>query len=537
VTELNFKGKEFVYNHHLAVPFRPLVTNLKKSVGPASLDGNLIVHGDNLHALKALLPTYAGKVDCIFIDPPYNTGNESWCYNDNVNAPMIKQWLEDNPIGIDDGLRHDKWCAMMWPRLRLLYELLSESGFIFVCIDNNESARLKLILDEIFGGDNFRNEIIIRRGVKNVQSQFEDIDSLAVGHDTLLLYSKSPETRLPKLMAVSENDEPGKWDTFWRGTDRETMRYELFGQLPETGQWRWKESRAILAKQNYDNYLNQFADKISLDEFYHLQTQELGMDCDLLRLNDDDVVQYYVPPRNYKLMSDVWMRIPTAGRLTDFPHEKHLDLVETILKWVTGPEAIVLDSFAGSGTTAHAVLNVNLKDGGRRKFISVEMEDYAYKTTAKRVRDAISEIKRVHGGLCDFENLQFSFCTLGEPIELDKILTGKTLPDFTGLGAALFHMATNTSFDPKKMKEAKFYLGESEAAHIWMLYKPDLDWLKSPDAALTLTRAKQFAKNKSSKRHLVFAPARYVSKKLLAENNLPVEFVPLPYALYRIERA
>ena len=113
MTELNFKGKEFVYNHHLSVPFRPLVVHPEKGVGEPSLDGNLIIHGDNLHALKALLPLYAGKVDCIFIDPPYNTGNEGWCYNDNVNAPMIKEWLDANPVGIEDGLRHDKWCAMM----------------------------------------------------------------------------------------------------------------------------------------------------------------------------------------------------------------------------------------------------------------------------------------------------------------------------------------------------------------------------------------------------------------------------------------
>lgn len=117
MTELVFKGKEFVWNHHLAVPFRPLEMHPEKGIGPARLDGNLIVQGDNLHALKALLPMYAGKVDCIFIDPPYNTGNEGWAYNDNVNAPMIREWLDANPIGIEDGLRHDKWCAMMWPRL------------------------------------------------------------------------------------------------------------------------------------------------------------------------------------------------------------------------------------------------------------------------------------------------------------------------------------------------------------------------------------------------------------------------------------
>lgn len=128
MTELSFKGKEFVYNHHLAVPFRPLVPHADKGIGPVALDGNLIVHGDNLDALKSLLPLYAGNVDCIFIDPPYNTGNEGWAYNDNVNSPMIKEWLAANPIGIEDGLRHDKWCAMMWPRLRLLHELLADDG-------------------------------------------------------------------------------------------------------------------------------------------------------------------------------------------------------------------------------------------------------------------------------------------------------------------------------------------------------------------------------------------------------------------------
>jgi hypothetical protein len=139
VTELQFKGKEFVYNHHLTVPHRPLVVDAAKGIGAPRLDGNLIIQGDNLHALKALLPTHAGRVDCIFIDPPYNTGNEGWAYNDNVNSPMIKEWLAANPIGIEDGLRHDKWCAMMWPRLRLLWELLAEGGTLWVTLDDNEA--------------------------------------------------------------------------------------------------------------------------------------------------------------------------------------------------------------------------------------------------------------------------------------------------------------------------------------------------------------------------------------------------------------
>jgi adenine-specific DNA-methyltransferase len=160
MTELNFKGKEFVYNNHLSVPFRPLVTHAEKGIGEPLLDGNLIIHGDNLEALKALLPFYAGKVDCIFIDPPYNTGNEGWCYNDNVNAPMIKEWLAANPVGEEDGLRHDKWCAMMWPRLRLLKELLAETGSLWMTLDDNEVHRAKLILDEVFGDNCFSTQIV-----------------------------------------------------------------------------------------------------------------------------------------------------------------------------------------------------------------------------------------------------------------------------------------------------------------------------------------------------------------------------------------
>jgi adenine-specific DNA-methyltransferase len=190
VTELNFKGKEFVYNHHLAVPFRPLEPHAKKSIGAVALDGNLIIHGDNLHALKALLPMYAGKVDCVFIDPPYNTGNEGWSYNDNVNSPMIKEWLSANPVGVEDGLRHDKWCAMMWPRLRLLYELLSEHGSLWMTLDDNEVHRARSMLDEIFGAECCIGQIAWQK-----RTSRENRATLSPSIDHILVYSKPlPET-------------------------------------------------------------------------------------------------------------------------------------------------------------------------------------------------------------------------------------------------------------------------------------------------------------------------------------------------------
>jgi adenine-specific DNA-methyltransferase len=160
VPSLDFKGKAFVYAHHLTVPFRELVPDGKKSclskgAAPA-LDGNLIIHGDNLHALKALLPLYAGKVDCVFIDPPYNTGNEGWRYNDNVRSPVAKEWLKKTAsVDREDLERHDKWACMMWPRLKLLHELVSPTGSIWVTLDDNEAQRGKILLDEILVSKTF----------------------------------------------------------------------------------------------------------------------------------------------------------------------------------------------------------------------------------------------------------------------------------------------------------------------------------------------------------------------------------------------
>ena len=280
---------------------------------------------------------------------------------------------------------------------------------------------------------------------------------------------------------------------------------------------------------------------------------------------------------------------------SEFQTPKPVELVNRILNIAaSNEEAIILDSFAGSGTTAHAVMEANKRDGGNRRFILVEMEDYADRLTAERIRRVIDGyaftgtqktelareklnwrtiekfadlihkvegIENLHGHEYDrikkevkagelivtgertvaerAEGLggTFTYCTLGDPVELDKVLSGETLPPYAGLGAALFHMATNRALDLAAMREADFYLGSTEGQHVWLIYQPDLDWLKAPEAALTLSRAKAFAASDPEKRHLVFAPARYVSQKMLAEQNIPVEFVPLPFALYRIDRS
>jgi len=604
--ELIFKGKEFVYNHHLAVPFRPLVPHAKKSVGKPQLDGNLIIHGDNLHALKALLPMYAGKVDCIFIDPPYNTGNEGWSYNDNVNSPMLREWLNSNPVGIEDGLRHDKWCALMYPRFRLLHELLSETGSLWLTLDDNEMHRARAMLDEIFGEQNFVSEVIWQK--MDSPSRNAADRPFSSYHDYLIVYAKDievlslfQETRESILEAYPLLLQDGrrarrrqlrKNGSNARREDRPTMWYvleapdgtETWPIAPEGWEGRWVLRKEEWLRRQSDG-MTEWVQRDGKWTPYYIEVaptvpmapwSTLWTDVDQNRQAKADLTQIF-------------------GRDVDFQTPKPVSLIERVLQISTSTNSIILDSFAGSGTTAHAALRTNKKDGGNRKFILVECEDYADKLTAERVRRVINgyefdgtqreelfrerltftNIKKADkllDQIVSIENLEghrfdaikkvvkdgelivtgekavknrteglggsFAFCTLGEPLELDKLLTGETLPSFEALGAVLFHMAANQAFDAAQMaeKDGIGYLGESSSYHVWLIYKPDLDFLKSREAALTLTRAKEFAERMPDKRHLVFAPARFVSQKMLNEQNLPVEFAPLPFALYRIER-
>ena len=216
---LQFKGKVFVENLHLGVPYHELTPVRGKGLSkPVSLHDNLIVHGDNLAALKALLPTYHGKVKCIYIDPPYNTGNEGWAYNDRVNSPMMKDWL-GKVVDRDDLTRHDKWCCMMLPRLKLLRELLRDDGAIFVSIDDNEVHRLRCLMDEVFGEENFLTTVIWQKvfSPKNTARHFSE------DHDFVLVYARDADQWKPNLMERPtgatdryrnpDGDERGPWSS------------------------------------------------------------------------------------------------------------------------------------------------------------------------------------------------------------------------------------------------------------------------------------------------------------------------------------
>lgn len=598
MTEINFKGKEFVYNHHLSVPFRPLVPDPDKGIGEPALDGNLIIHGDNLHALKSLLPLYAGKVDCVFIDPPYNTGHEGWCYNDNVNAPMIREWLDANPVGEDDGLRHDKWCAMMWPRLRLLHELLSETGLLFWTVDDNEQHHARMMLEDMFGPGCFLATIswVKRYTRSNNANLFYSMK------DHLLVYRRSTaveEIKEPRTDAADEgyanpdNDPRGPWITSSyvnpaTKEKRKNLTYAIHRpgteESVEHPTHAWKYSTAEHARHVAENRLWWGADgsaeyprlKLYLAEARSMVPVDVWNWQDVGSSDDGSAIVKRIFGRSV------------------FDNPKPIGLVQKAISLIENREAVVLDSFAGSGTTAHAVLEANRRDSGCRKFILVEGEDYADSLTAERIRRVsqgysyqgkqrtellrekitwtklksanktlgqVEKIENLYGHEYDAitktvkdgelivtgENVitdrveglggNFTYCTLGDPIELDNLLTGKTLPPWDQLGAVLFHIATSRTATPLLQREADYYVGEADGQHVWLIYKPDLEWLKTSDAALTLSRASEIAAHDPDARHLVFAPARYVSQKMLAERGIPVEFAPLPFALYRVDRS
>jgi adenine-specific DNA-methyltransferase len=593
MTELVFKGNEFVWNHHLAVPFRPLVPQPDKGIGDASLDGNLIIQGDNLHALKALLPMYAGKVDCIFIDPPYNTGNEGWAYNDNVNAPMMKEWLEANPIGIEDGLRHDKWCAMMWPRLRLLHELLSEKGSLWITVDDNESHRAKVLLDEVFGESNFVANIVWQK--KYTRSN--DAKYFSDNHDHILCFAKVKS--LFKVRGLNRNEDQraaytnpdGHPKGDWKATPLHAKSGTNTSSYLFANGKVWEPPAGTFRRFNDDAMKTMF-------EGNEIWFGQDGMQVASAKSFITEVKADVTPITIWKYDEvghnhEANTELKNLGLGGMFQTPKPTRLIQRILALATDIDSVVLDSFSGSGTTANAVLAENKLDKGSRRFVLVEMEDYADKLTAERVRrlmkgydfkgtkktellreslnwpklqnadrltQQVEKIENLHGH--EFDRIKkkvkdgelvvtgekdvaehaeglggsFTYCTLGEPVELDNLLTGENLPDFTALGGILFHMSTSKPMPQGQLDEGRFHVGEVNGTRVWMIYHPDLDWLKSPDAALTLSFARSIAQEFPNDRHLVFAPARYVSQRLLDAEGLAVEFVPLPFALYRVER-
>ena len=481
---LEWIGKEKVVNHHLEVPYRVLERQYSfDENGRHDEDNgseNMIIHGDNLEALKSLLPQYEGRVKCIYIDPPYNTGNEGWVYNDNVNDPHIKAWL-NKTVGKEgeDLSRHDKWLCMMYPRLKLLQKLLSEDGVIFISIDDTEYANLKLICDEIFGSNCFVSNISWQR----TYSTRNDSNGIVNEVEHIVVYSKQPDWNPNKLPRTAEMDakykNPDNDRTLWRtdnafapgAATHQGMVYAI--QHPFTGKmlypangrcWTFGQDQMLEIMRGWCSYelrdLNDSHERAVVcgvpesDVRQGVQAIVLSEPLEVSKQKAQAVYDRGQWPRFFftkggkggiarktylenvggKLPTNFWPFSETGhtdeakkemlaifdGKAT-FDTPKPHRLIEFVLKIAGNENALILDSFAGSGTTAHAVLNMNNADGGHRKFILVEMGDYADSITAERV-------KRVIHGYGEGKNAvpgtggSFSYYELGEPLMVGDVL-------------------------------------------------------------------------------------------------------------------
>ena len=392
--ELKWVGKEKVENHHNEVPFR--VLERKYSFDEEGLhtedngSENMVIHGDNLLALKALLPRYEGKVNCIYIDPPYNTGNENWIYNDNVNDPRIKKWLHQ-VVGKEgeDFTRHDKWLCMMYPRLRLLQKLLARDGVIFISIDDNEQANLRLVCDEIFGRGNFVGTIAWEsktkcQNTKTARKQFQRkweyilVYKNRPGRYEFYLeetgeeyvYDQSDDRGAYRLKKIEEMSASGM-----RG--RETMIFPILGVFPRDG-FQWKLG---------EDAIGEFEDRGDI---------ELIDGKPHLRIRPEDDSAKCEPfwsllDKSFGTGESARKELTQIVGANDFETVKPHQLIAYLIERVCGEDkhAIVLDSFAGSGATAHAVLSLNKCDHGTRRFVVIELMDYAETLTAKRIENVV----------------------------------------------------------------------------------------------------------------------------------------------------
>lgn len=391
---LDWIGKKAVINHHREVPYRLIHCDGEQSAGDPDA-GNLLVQGDNLEALKALLPYYAGKIKCIYIDPPYNTGNEKWRYNDNVNSPEVIKWLGEL-VGkeAEDLSRHDKWLCMMLPRLRLLKDFLRQDGSIVISISDVEVARMRLLCDEIFGISNFVTTICWQN-IYTVKNSAKHISGM---HDFLLIYARNKpkfernlrprEDDTDEDYSNPDNDPNGDWishalqsrNYYSKGEYKITCPGGRLIEGPPDGTY-WRTSEDNLWKLDREK-------KVWWG----------------LKGNNSPRIKEYLKDAKEGVVPVSWWSYKFAGTNSDaktqlrdmlgaegfFDTPKPVQLIERVIDLVCDADSIVLDAFAGSGTTGHAVLKRNKVDGGSRSFILIEtIEDVATKTTAPRLKKAV----------------------------------------------------------------------------------------------------------------------------------------------------
>ncbi len=501
---LNWIGKEVVVNHDREVPFKLLKKVKKASVGDSSQ--NLIIHGDNLEALKALMPYYIGKVKCIYIDPPYNTGNEGWVYNDRVNSPKIKQWL-GKVVGreSEDLTRHDKWLCMMYPRLKLLRDLLADDGSIFISIDDNEQHHLRLLLSEIFSEDNFITEFCWRKTDNQA-----NIGEIANVKEYIICFAKNYKRVSFQKIPLSEK---AKYEYRYADQKGKFRRDILFHKTRGRHYYEVVTPSGAVLKGPWMLSEDKFKEKLDNDEIYWA-TGKMETPYGKIYLSDSkgqiisDLLGTEVGTNQQASIEIIKL---FNKRIFDFP--KPHTLIKQFLQISTKKEDIILDSFAGSGTTGHAVLDLNKEDGGNRKFIMVEMEDtVARDITAERVKRAIKKYEYKDS---------FEYCELDKPLFNEHGQIEETC-DFKQFATYIYFTETQTNIDPKKIDQN--YIGELGNTEYYLLYKGknenDLD--KS-----FLRKIKE-----TSNKKVIYADRCLIDNKTLAQYNIVFKQIPYEVKVY-----
>lgn len=405
---LNWAGKREAKK----LAFLPPEGTLRRGVGiNESVAKNIFIEGDNLEVLRILKESYRRRVKLIYIDPPYNTGHD-FIYKDNFREP-VQQYLLRTQQADDEGLLtsnpksggryHASWLSMMYPRLKIARDLLSDEGFICVSISDEEYHNLKHLLDEIFGEENHRNTIVVRRYDKNLSQQFMDkgLTSLSVGYEYVVVYSKSTEAKLNPVFKETSEDRKnnGYWKGFWNSANRPTMRYEVLGVTPKEGQWKWSKDLAEEAVKNYIEFQEKYENTMSLEEYW----EKTGKTKKFIRRNPNGKgknlgVDHWIPPSDGTLRSSNWTDILASESLKDqgipFDAPKNVNLIKTIIEMTTDDGDLILDFFAGSGTTGEAVLELNEHEGGSRQFILVQIPQAIDQGDYKKISEiTLSRIK------------------------------------------------------------------------------------------------------------------------------------------------
>lgn len=534
---LHWIGKEKVQKHHNDVPYRVLekqYTYGKYEDNTCGDDAsrvvsqdNMIIHGDNLEALKALLPEYQGKVDCIYIDPPYNTGNEGWVYNDNVNDPHIRKWL-GAVVGkeAEDLTRHDKWLCMMYPRLVLLQKLLSPTGAIFISIDDNEQANLKLICDDIFGAGNFVAQFIWKKR----KTQANLTKYVANGHEYILLYAQSKNSlrinKLPlredyikKMYRNPDNDSRGLWRmkplALPDNAPNKEFELDLRNGRKVTAKWR-------VSQESYDAWLK--------DNLIVIPNDGQGMPNAKLFLNENEGQIPNTLLIDIATTEDGSKEIETLfGSNSVFTYPKPYALIQFILPIISNPNALILDSFAGSGTTAHAVLNLNKQDGGHRRFILVEMCDYAETITAERVRRVIDGYgegsKAVEG-----TGGSFAFYELGDTIYDPQTGLLNDNADTEQIRRYIWYSETNMPYHSPKVcgddasrvvsMHHPYLLGRKDGTNYYFYYKCGEETVLDRAFLNTFTPADQ------AEQYIIYADCCRLSREFMQTHHITFKQIP-----------